>query len=56
MFGISALLSDLAAGGDFHTAWVLMALAALATAAVGGTVGRVRATPAPVPLAIGETP
>ena len=55
VFGISALLSGLAAGGDFHTAWVLMALAALATAAVGGTVGRVRAAPTPVPVTIGET-
>ena len=55
VFGISALLSGLAAGGDFRTAWVLMALAALATAAVGGTVGRVRAAPAPVPVTIGET-
>jgi MFS family permease len=55
VFGISALLSGLAAGGDFRTAWVLMTLAALATAAVGGTVGRVRAAPAPVPVTIGET-
>ena len=35
VFGISALLSGLAAGGEFRTAWVLMAIAALATAAVG---------------------
>ena len=55
VFGISALLSGLAAGGDFRTAWVLMAVAALATAAVGGTVGRVRAAPTPVPVTIGET-
>ena len=55
VFGISALLSGLAAGGDFRTAWWLMALAALATAAVGVTVGRVRAVPPPVPVTIGET-
>jgi NTE family protein len=60
VFGISALLSGLAAGGEFRTAWVLMALAALVTAAVGGTVGRVRAAPprlvpTPAPATIGET-
>jgi MFS family permease len=55
VFGISALLSGLAAGGEFHTAWVLMAVAALATAAVGVAVGRVPALPAPVPVTIGET-
>ena len=60
VFGISALLSGLAAGGEFRTAWVLMALAALVTAAVGGTVGRVcaappRLVPAPAAATIGET-
>jgi EmrB/QacA subfamily drug resistance transporter len=46
VFGISALLSGLAAGGAFRTAWVLMAVAAGATALAGIAVGRVRAVPA----------
>ena len=53
VLGISALLSGLAGGADFRTAWMLMAVAACATAAVGATVGFVRTgTPArePVPV------
>jgi MFS family permease len=46
VFGISALLSGLAAGGGFPTAWALMTVAACATALVGVAVGRVRAVPA----------
>ena len=61
VFGISALLSGLAAGGQFHTAWVLMAVAAVATAGAGAALGRVRAAPprpapTPAPATIGEIP
>lgn len=43
VFGISALLSGLAAGADYHTAWTLMAVAACVTAVAGYAVGFVRA-------------
>jgi EmrB/QacA subfamily drug resistance transporter len=46
VLGISALLSGLAAGGPFHVAWTLMALAAALTALAGLAIGRVRAAPA----------
>jgi hypothetical protein len=53
VLGISALLSGLAAGVDFHTAWTLMAIAACATAVVGYTVGFVRAaSPAREPIPV----
>ena len=58
VFGISALLSGLAAGGQFHTAWVLMAVAAVATAGAGTALGRVPAAPLRptlAPATIGET-
>nr|MBA3905871.1 MFS transporter [Pseudonocardiales bacterium] len=54
VFGISALLSGVAAGADYHTAWTLMAIAACLTAVAGYAVGVVRAggrSPAPVPIA-----
>ncbi|MDT7575660.1 MAG: hypothetical protein QOH17_1993 [Pseudonocardiales bacterium] len=53
VLGISALLSGLAAGVDFPSAWTLMAIAACATAVVGYTVGFVKAASAarePIPV------
>jgi EmrB/QacA subfamily drug resistance transporter len=53
VLGISALLSGLAAGVDFHSAWTLMAIAACATAVIGYTVGLVKAASAarePIPV------
>jgi EmrB/QacA subfamily drug resistance transporter len=53
VLGISALLSGLAAGVDFHSAWTFMAIAACATAVVGYSVGFVKAASAarePIPV------
>ncbi len=57
VLGLAALLSGLAGGADFHTAWTLMAVAACVTALVGWTVGHVSAataapSPAPAPPAV----
>lgn len=56
VFGISALLSGLAAGAHFHTAWTLMVIAACATAAAGFAVGAgVRAASGPAGTTPGPT-
>ncbi len=56
VFGISALLSGLAAGAHFSTAWTLMVIAACATAVAGFAVGAdVRAASGPAGTTPGPT-